>query len=63
MIQSPCINVCKMDSHSGLCLGCHRTIDEISAWSRLDDTARQLILDKIAQRRQSAPAAPAKAHA
>ena len=63
MIQSPCINICKMDSHSGLCLGCHRTIDEISAWSRLDDTARQLILDKIAQRRQSAPAAPAKAHA
>ena len=63
MVKSPCINICKMDSHSGLCLGCHRTIDEISAWSRLDDTARQVILDKIAERRQSAPASPAKAHA
>ena len=63
MIQSPCINVCKMDSHSGLCLGCHRTIDEISAWSRLDDTARQVILDKVTERRQGAPAQTEKAHA
>lgn len=63
MIPSPCTNICKMDSHSGLCLGCQRTIDEISAWSRLDDRARQAILDKVAERRQGAPAQATKAHA
>ena len=51
MIQSPCINICKMDAASGLCTGCFRTIDEITVWSRIDDTARVNILASVARRR------------
>ena len=40
MVASPCINVCKMDAPGGLCVGCFRTIDEITVWSRIDDAGR-----------------------
>lgn len=52
MITSPCINICKMDASNGLCQGCFRTIDEITAWSRLDDAGQQHILANVARRRQ-----------
>ena len=52
MIASPCINVCKMDEHTGLCSGCFRTIDEIALWSSTDDSRRLSILAAIARRRQ-----------
>ena len=52
MVTSPCINICKMDSASGLCLGCLRTIDEITLWSRTDENTRIAILAAVAQRQQ-----------
>ena len=52
MVPSPCINVCKMDDHSGLCQGCLRTLDEIAGWGRADDAARLAILAAVARRRQ-----------
>lgn len=51
MLTSPCINICKMDSASGLCRGCLRTIDEITLWSRTDDSTRSDILAAVAKRR------------
>ncbi len=53
MVASPCINVCKMDAPSGLCVGCFRTIDEITVWSRSDDACRLEILAAVAKRRQA----------
>lgn len=55
MLASPCINVCKMDQHSGLCSGCLRTLDEIAHWSGSDDNTRRTILAQIDQRRQQHP--------
>jgi hypothetical protein len=52
MIASPCINVCRMDPASGLCAGCYRSLDEIAAWSRLDDAGRIVILAAVARRRR-----------
>lgn len=52
MLQSPCINICKMDASSGLCSGCFRTIDEITVWSRTDEAHRARILAAVAERRQ-----------
>jgi hypothetical protein len=52
MLASPCINICQMDTPSGLCIGCFRTITEITAWSRIDDAQRARILAAVAQRRQ-----------
>lgn len=51
MTPSPCTNICKMDASSGLCQGCFRSLDEITAWSRLDDPARIHILADVARRR------------
>jgi len=55
MIPSPCINICKMDDLSGLCLGCFRTLDEITVWSRTDDAQRANILAAVTQRRLANP--------
>ena len=52
-VQSPCIDVCRMDAKSGLCEGCLRTVDEIAGWAAATDDARHLILAAIAQRRTS----------
>ena len=40
---SPCINICRMHEASGLCEGCLRTLDEIAAWSTLDDEAKRAV--------------------
>lgn len=50
-VPSPCISVCRMDEATGLCVGCLRTIDEIAAWSVLDDRERRAVWDAIAARR------------
>ena len=57
-VPSPCVNVCKMDAASGLCRGCRRTLDEIAAWSTLDDTARRAVWARIAQRPAFPPESP-----
>jgi len=38
---SPCINVCRMNSETGLCEGCARTLDEISAWPAAGDEQKR----------------------
>ncbi|MGE5945810.1 MAG: DUF1289 domain-containing protein [Betaproteobacteria bacterium] len=53
MVASPCINVCRMDTHSGLCVGCLRTIDEIADWARANDSRQVAILAAVARRREA----------
>lgn len=48
--SSPCVLVCVMDSRSGLCLGCHRTIAEIAGWSSADTAEKHAILSRVAER-------------
>lgn len=40
-VPSPCINVCRIEPSSGLCTGCLRTLEEIAAWSRLDEAGKR----------------------
>ncbi len=56
---SPCIGVCAMDARSGLCVGCLRTIDEIAAWSGLDDAQRRAVMLQLPARRPKLRAANA----
>jgi predicted Fe-S protein YdhL (DUF1289 family) len=55
-VPSPCISVCAMDEATGLCAGCLRTLDEIAAWSVLDDDERRAVWARIAARRSLAGA-------
>lgn len=42
-VASPCINVCQMHAATGWCVGCGRTLDEIAAWSKLDDGGKRAV--------------------
>lgn len=46
-VPSPCINVCRLDEATGLCVGCRRTIDEIAGWSRFDDRQKREVWARL----------------
>jgi uncharacterized protein len=48
-VASPCIDICRLDAQ-GLCIGCRRTIGEISEWSRASEVRRREILRGLAAR-------------
>jgi len=52
-VTSPCVRVCKLDGE-GVCLGCFRTLDEISQWPLMDDEERLIVVACSRQRRDQA---------
>ena len=50
-VPSPCISVCTIDQVTGLCAGCLRTLDEIAAWSILDDAQKLAVWQALPARR------------
>ena len=50
MSDSPCIDICQMDSESGLCVGCGRTIEEIANWSNYTNEKKKDILKQLKSR-------------
>lgn len=50
---SPCIDVCQLNPDKSLCLGCLRTIDEISHWQSLSPQNRIKVMSQLPQRRAS----------
>jgi predicted Fe-S protein YdhL (DUF1289 family) len=46
-IQSPCVKLCTIHPEERLCVGCLRTIDEITAWSRLSHEARAALMEEL----------------
>jgi uncharacterized protein len=49
-MDSPCIDVCTIDDHTGVCLGCARTISEIAAWRDLGDAGRRRVMAELPAR-------------
>ena len=49
-IESPCIKICVIEPNSRLCTGCLRSIDEISAWSRMSAEERQAVMAELPDR-------------
>ncbi|TQS72461.1 DUF1289 domain-containing protein [Rhodobacteraceae bacterium] len=49
--QSPCIKLCQIHPQARLCIGCLRTIDEISQWSRLSPDMRGQIMAELPARK------------
>jgi uncharacterized protein len=54
IVPSPCVSVCLMDASSHFCDGCFRTLDEIAAWSGMDDDAKRGVWQLLAQRASGA---------
>jgi len=38
--ESPCNRICTLDPASGRCLGCGRSLDEITRWTQMTDAER-----------------------
>ena len=49
-VENPCIKICVIHPAERLCTGCLRSIDEISAWSRMSSDARRAVLDDLPSR-------------
>ena len=47
MVKSPCTNICTMSKDGKLCLGCGRSIDEITNWSYFSNKEKEKIIKKI----------------
>jgi predicted Fe-S protein YdhL (DUF1289 family) len=42
-VPSPCVSICCLDD-ADICLGCQRTVEEITGWNRMDNTERRVVL-------------------
>lgn len=42
-VESPCISVCALDPSRQFCIGCYRTIAEISRWRDASDDEKRRI--------------------
>jgi predicted Fe-S protein YdhL (DUF1289 family) len=51
MVKSPCTNICIIHYNVGYCMGCKRTIKEITNWSNLGNIDKKKILLKILDRK------------
>ena len=51
-VPSPCTSVCRVNAQTELCEGCYRTLDEITAWSRMEDEAKRDVWKAIGERIQ-----------
>ncbi len=49
-VPSPCVSVCRMDPARDQCEGCFRRLNEIAAWSRMDDEGKRAVWLLIEQR-------------
>ena len=56
-LASPCSGVCRIDAASGLCAGCHRTLDEIAGWQSMGAAERRAVGRRLAPWRGDTPAA------
>ncbi|HVK53523.1 MAG TPA: DUF1289 domain-containing protein [Burkholderiales bacterium] len=54
---SPCIQVCKLDPSTNVCIGCYRSIEEIANWRRYSNREKKAALDAACLRRVEATAA------
>lgn len=49
-VKSPCIKVCAVDAKTGWCLGCGRTLKEITQWSKYTDQQRDDVMNGLKAR-------------
>ncbi len=49
-VESPCVKLCVIHPDERICVGCLRSIDEISSWSRLTPAERTTIMADLPAR-------------
>ena len=46
-MESPCVNICKLDKAGRVCTGCGRTVDEIKRWRGMSKAERLAIRERL----------------
>ena len=46
-VESPCVKVCIIDNEERICVGCFRTISEITNWSKYTSQQRNIITEDL----------------
>ena len=54
-MKSPCNRVCVMDGDNRYCIGCLRTLGEISNWGSMGDEEQAAVLAQLPARRSAPP--------
>ncbi len=49
-VESPCVKLCVVHPEERICVGCLRSIDEISGWSRYTPQERRAIMADLPAR-------------
>ena len=44
VLETPCVNICELDTATGTCLGCGRTLSEIASWAQMSDAERRAVM-------------------
>lgn len=49
-VDSPCVKICVVHPEARLCIGCHRSLDEIAQWSKMTGEQRTRVKDDLPAR-------------
>ena len=44
-VESPCISICRYENE--VCVGCGRTVEEVTEWYNFTDKQKQKIIDRL----------------
>lgn len=50
-VESPCVRECVIEPRTGYCLGCYRTLNEISFWASYTPEERRRVMARLPARR------------
>ena len=50
VLETPCVNICRLDDATGTCVGCGRTVAEIAGWTGMSDRERRAIMAALPDR-------------
>ena len=57
--KSPCTDICRLDQTGTFCVGCWRTVSELTAWGQLPEAGKQDVLAKLEKRKTTSGFQPA----
>jgi predicted Fe-S protein YdhL (DUF1289 family) len=43
-LETPCIDICEIDTRSDLCIGCARSLAEIARWAEMSPEEQRAIM-------------------
>ena len=49
IVRSPCVDICALDEDD-ICMGCHRSADEIASWVGMSNDEKKQVLLNISER-------------